>query len=74
MLNRTEELAEKLCQRNAPLAVKAVKEVAVRGMNMSFDDVSRFGEALRAILLHGEDSREGPLSFVEKRAPNFKGK
>ena len=67
------DLAERiLC--NAPLAVFASRKVAARAMMDSDDDLWRAGgEAMRS-LAGTEDYKEGPLAFIEKRDPVWKGR
>lgn len=58
---------------HAPLAVRAVKEVAVIAMNESFEQGMRFGGAMRWVVGQTEDAKEGPRAFAEKREAEFKG-
>lgn len=58
---------------HAPLAVRAVKEVAVTAMNESFEQAMRFGGAMRWVIGQTEDAKEGPRAFAEKREAEFKG-
>ena len=59
---------------NAPLAVFVSRKVAARAMMDSDDDLWRAsGEAMRS-LASTEDYREGPLAFIEKRDPVWKGR
>lgn len=75
LMKEANTLAKRLC--NAPLAVRAVKEVATRTSNMGWTESVRFGESIRRIVqeLDGkEDYREGLKSFREKRMPVWGGK
>ena len=53
--------------RNAPQAMAATKEMAVRSQALSFGDALRMGEAFRRIAGGTEDAREGTRAFREKR-------
>ena len=68
-----EELAGRII-RNAPLAVEAVKELALRALDMPWEPVSRFSDLYRALIGTTEDAKEGPRAFVEKRAPVYHGR
>tara|TARA_B110000091_G_scaffold169277_1_gene181533 strand:- start:249 stop:467 length:219 start_codon:yes stop_codon:yes gene_type:complete len=58
---------------HAPLAVRAVKEVALAAMDETFDQSMRLGGALRWVVGQTDDAKEGPRAFVEKREANYKG-
>ena len=58
---------------NAPLAVQAAKELAVRSRDMDLATGLRFEAVINRMLSSTEDAKEGPAAFAEKRAPNFKG-
>jgi E-phenylitaconyl-CoA hydratase len=65
--------AEQICE-NAPIAVRAAKEAAYRGIETSFDEGLRLEmEIVRRIGL-SEDGKEGPKAFAEKRKPTWKGR
>ena len=66
-------LAERLCQ-GAPLAVRAVKEVASRSQRMGWAEAVRMGESIRRIVGGTEDAQEGVEAFREKRDPQWKGR
>jgi enoyl-CoA hydratase/carnithine racemase len=59
--------------RNAPQAMAATKEVAVRSQAMSFGDALRMGEAMRKLAGSTDDAREGVRAFREKRDPEYHG-
>lgn len=58
---------------NAPLAVQAAKELAVRSREMDRTTGLRFEGLINRLLQCTEDAREGPAAFSEKRPPAFKG-
>jgi len=58
---------------NAPLAMRAMKELAVRGRNMTFPDQVRFAGLLRTKMESSKDMKEGIAAFLEKRKPKFEG-
>ena len=83
MINKVEEpdkvmaearnLADRVL-RNAPLAVFASREVAARAFMDNDEDLWRAsGDAMRS-LAGTEDYKEGPLAFIEKRDPVWKGR
>jgi enoyl-CoA hydratase/carnithine racemase len=59
---------------NAPLAVQAAKELALRGRDLDLASGLRLEQVMNRMLMATEDAREGPAAFAEKRAPNFQGK
>jgi E-phenylitaconyl-CoA hydratase len=59
---------------HAPLAVRAVKEVAQAAGDLTLDQSLRFGSALRWIIGQTEDALEGPRAFAEKRPPRYGGR
>ena len=58
---------------NAPLAVQAAKELAVRAPEMGLTTGLRMEQFVNKMLSGTEDTREGTAAFAEKRAPRFKG-
>lgn len=58
---------------NAPLAVQAAKELAVRAREMPLSAGLRMEQMTNRMLQFTEDAKEGPKAFAEKRKPNFKG-
>jgi E-phenylitaconyl-CoA hydratase len=65
--------AQRICE-NGPLAVRTIKELAIRSQYMHFQDGLRMETAMLKVLKHTEDAKEGPLAFSEKRKAIFKGK
>jgi enoyl-CoA hydratase/carnithine racemase len=58
---------------NAPLAVQAAKELAVRSREMDRVTGFRVEALVNRLLQVTEDAKEGPKAFAEKRKPDFKG-
>ncbi len=59
---------------HAPLAVKAVKEVAQAALDQTLDQALRFGSTMRWIIGQTADAREGPRAFAERREPRYEGR
>ena len=59
---------------NAPLAVQAAKELALRSRDMDLATGLRIEQVMNRMLMSTEDAREGPAAFSEKRPPQFRGK
>lgn len=57
-----------------PLALQAVKEVVLRGLDLPLADAIRFEAGFRAMVGTTEDAKEGPRAFSEKRKPGYKGR
>ncbi|HEX4493820.1 MAG TPA: enoyl-CoA hydratase-related protein [Acidimicrobiia bacterium] len=73
LLSSARELARRLCQ-GAPLAVRAVNEVAHRGQTLPWTEAVRFGETMRRVVHTTDDAREGMAAQFEKREPRWQGK
>ena len=58
---------------NAPLAVQAAKELAVRSRDLDLNSGLRLEAVINRMLGFTEDAKEGPAAFAAKRAPKFKG-
>jgi E-phenylitaconyl-CoA hydratase len=73
LLDEADHLALRLCQ-GAPLAVRAVNEMAHRGQGLPWTDAVRFGETMRKVVHATEDAKEGMAAAAERRAPHWHGK
>jgi E-phenylitaconyl-CoA hydratase len=58
---------------NAPLAVQAAKELAVRAPELGLAAGLRMEQYVNRILLGSSDAKEGALAFAEKRPARFTG-
>jgi enoyl-CoA hydratase len=73
LLDRAYDWAARICE-NAPLAVAATKESALRSLGAeSLGEAMKIEARISARVLTTDDAREGPRAFVEKRAPQWTG-
>jgi len=72
LLDEAYRLADRLCQ-GAPLAVRAVNEMAHRGRHLPWEDAVRMGEAMRRVVGGTDDAREGMQANAEHRPPRWTG-
>jgi E-phenylitaconyl-CoA hydratase len=72
LMERALDYAKKIVE-NAPLAVRTVKELAVKSQYLSLQDGLRMEQLFESYLRGTEDAIEGPKAFAEKRKPNFTG-
>lgn len=70
LLDEALRIAEGIC-RSGSLAVRAIKEIVVRGAAM--EEPFTIEAEVAGGVFETADAIEGPLSFVERRAPRFKG-
>ncbi|HTE83337.1 MAG TPA: enoyl-CoA hydratase-related protein [Dehalococcoidia bacterium] len=73
LIDEARRLADRINQ-NAPLAVRAVREAAYRGLEVPLEQGLRIESFLSRIIRDTEDSREGPRAFAEKRPARFQGR
>jgi E-phenylitaconyl-CoA hydratase len=59
---------------NAPLAVQASKELALRSRDVDTATGLRIEQAWHRLVMESADAVEGPAAFAEKRQPNFEGR
>jgi E-phenylitaconyl-CoA hydratase len=62
---------QRLCE-NGPLALRAVKELAIRSQSVPLEHGLRLEESFQEFLRTTEDAKEGPRAFAEKRKPAYK--
>lgn len=72
LINEAEKRASLICE-NGPLAVRAIKELAVKSQYMQLEQGLRMEVMMQSLLKTTEDAVEGPKAFAEKRKPIFKG-
>lgn len=69
--------ARSLCDRiaeGAPLALMKAKEAMLRSSGRDLCQAFAIEEECQAVILASQDAREGPLAFMERRAPQFLGR
>lgn len=59
---------------NAPLAIQAAKELALRGRDMDLATGLRMEQLVNRILQQSDDTREAKAAFADKRKPKFQGR
>ena len=57
----------------APLSIRASKQMAYEGLNLSFGEAFKRSYTEEKKFLASSDRKEGPLAFSEKRKPNWTG-
>lgn len=73
LMNTALDYARKIAA-NAPLAVQAAKELALRSRDVDRGTGLRIEQVINRLLMATEDAKEGPAAFAEKRAPRFGGR
>lgn len=73
LLETARDFAERI-KENAPLAVQAAKELAVRSQDMDLASGLRMEQFVNRILHQSEDTKTAKEAFAEKRKPGFKGR
>ncbi len=73
LLGEAHALADRLCA-GAPIAQRAMKEVAWRSQQMAFQEAVRFGETMRKVAGASDDAAEGRRAAAERRAPLWSGR
>jgi enoyl-CoA hydratase/carnithine racemase len=73
LMDEARSLADRLLA-GAPLAARAIKEMAVRSRSMPSLEAIRFGETMRKVAAATEDAAEGVRAAAERRTPAWKGR
>jgi enoyl-CoA hydratase/carnithine racemase len=70
LMSAAETCARQL-RENAPLSLRAIKELAIRSQTLSLEHGLRLEESFLEFLRTTEDAKEGPRAFAEKRKPTY---
>ena len=73
LLDEAHALAQRLLA-GAPLAQRAMKEMAMRTRHMASLEAIRFGETMRLVTASTEDATEGMRAAAERRPPEWRGR
>ena len=73
LMTRAEQWAADIF-RCAPLSVRASKEAAMKGLDMTLDEALHASFPMAGQMNASEDFIEGPLAFSQKRPPVWKGR
>ena len=73
LIREAEVLADRLV-KGAPLAQRAMKEMAMRGPHLSSPEAIRMGEAMRLAVGSTADAAEGFRAAAERRPPDWQGR
>ncbi len=73
LMPKCEEIAAEIC-KSAPLAVRRIKQVVMRGLDAPLADGLKLEREHYLWLQTTDDAREGARAFAEKRPPNWQGR
>jgi enoyl-CoA hydratase/carnithine racemase len=73
LMSEARRLADRLLE-GAPLAQRAIKEVAVRARQLPMLESIRFGETMRKVAASTEDAAEGSRAAAAGRRPQWRAR
>src|SRR4051812_20221255 len=73
LITRAEAILKKIAS-NVPIAVKFALDAANKGLETSQDEGLRLEASYFGLCAATEDKKEGTTAFLEKRAPQFRGR
>jgi enoyl-CoA hydratase/carnithine racemase len=73
LVDRARQLAQMIAS-NAPLAVRMAKRVLRHGLECTLSQALDYEELAETYCFSSVDHQEAVMSFIEKRAPSFKGR
>jgi len=73
LMSEATACALQLCE-NGPLALRAIKECAIRSQSLPLEQGIRLEQAMQEFLRTTEDAKEGPRAFAEKRKPAYRAR
>lgn len=73
LMTTAEQVAEEIIE-GAPLGVRATKEIANRGLDLTLREANATSFPLYKQFVASEDFVEGPKAFAEKRKPRWTGR
>ena len=73
LMPTVEETAARILECG-PLAVRAIKQAAMQGREMSLSEGLKLESQMIGQVFRSEDAHEGPTAFAQKRPPQYKGR
>ena len=73
LLAEAEAVAHRIAE-NGPLAVQRIKETVMRSSGTPLSEGYALEDEARRAVLASDDAKEGPLAFMQKRAPRYMGR
>ncbi len=73
LMDEARAMAARVC-RQPPDVLRMTKKLMREGIGTSFDTIMEMSAAAQALAHHTEDHAEAVAAFLEKRAPDYKGR